>query len=45
MLGRTRRPLDHEDVLTRNRIRVAEEIAPSFEEFVRRTIRGEFWPG
>jgi hypothetical protein len=35
--------LDHEDVLTRNRIRVVEEIAPSFEQFVRRAIGGEFW--
>ncbi|HVP42007.1 MAG TPA: hypothetical protein VMS96_01165 [Terriglobales bacterium] len=37
--------LDHEDVLTRDRIRVVAEIAPSFEQFVRRVISGEYWTG
>ena len=34
--------LDHEEVLIRDRIKVVAEIAPSLEDFIERTINGEF---
>jgi hypothetical protein len=34
--------LDHEEILIRNRIKVTVEIAPSIEDFMERTIGGEF---
>jgi hypothetical protein len=35
--------IDHEDILSRNRKgRILKEIAPSFRNFVERTIAGEF---
>jgi hypothetical protein len=34
--------IDHEDVLTRNRIRVVAEIAPSFRVFAEGVIAGDF---
>jgi hypothetical protein len=34
--------IDHEDVLIRNRIRVIDEIAPSFEVFVQRVLSSTF---
>jgi hypothetical protein len=35
--------IDHEDILSRNRkVRILEEIAPSFRNFVERMLAGEF---
>jgi hypothetical protein len=34
--------LDHEEILIRDRIKITAEIAPSMEEFMERTIKGEF---
>ena len=34
--------LDHEEILINNRIKMTAEIAPSIEDFMERTIKGEF---
>jgi hypothetical protein len=34
--------LDHEEILIRDRVKIMEEISPSIEEFMERTISGEF---
>lgn len=34
--------LDHEDILLRNRIRVVQQIAPSFSQFMQRAIAEQF---
>jgi hypothetical protein len=34
--------LDHEEILIRGRIRVVQEVAPSFAEFMQRTIAEQF---
>ena len=34
--------LDHEEILIRDRIKITEEISPSIEEFMERTIGAEF---
>ena len=34
--------LDHEEILIRNRVKITGEIAPSIEDFMERTIRGDF---
>ena len=34
--------LDHEEILLKERIKVMTEIAPSIENFMERTLQGEF---
>lgn len=34
--------LDHEEILIKNRIKITAEVASSIDEFMERTIRGEF---
>jgi len=35
-------PLNHEEILLNNRIKITAEISPSLEVFVKRSIDGEF---